>query len=94
MARIAGVDLPARKRAEITQTPGPERVKGIGDLEGFDFEGLAQRSVSVTGTFNPLAAGGLGTGGPLERAARAGEETAKNTRKLVQQAQHGGLVFG
>ncbi len=68
-------------------------MKGVGDLEGFDFEGLAQRSISVVGTFNPLAAAGLGTGGPLERAARAGEETAKNTRKLVQQAQHGNLVF-
>jgi len=84
------LDEAARKRAEIPQTAGPERV---GDLEGFDFEGLARRSISVTGTFNPLAAAGLGTGGPLERAARAGEETAKNTRKLVQQAQHGNLVF-
>ncbi|GAB6184610.1 phage tail tape measure protein [Thermopirellula anaerolimosa] len=87
------LDAAARKRAEISQTAGPERVKAIGDLEGFDFEGLARRSISVTGTFNPLAAAGLGTGGPLERAARAGEETAKNTKKLVQQAQHGGLVF-
>ncbi|GAB6188130.1 phage tail tape measure protein [Thermopirellula anaerolimosa] len=87
------LDEAARKRGEIKETAAPERVKGIGDLEGFDFEGLAQRSISVTGTFNPLAAGGLGTGGPLERAARAGEETAKNTRKLVQQAQHGNLAF-
>ncbi len=88
------LDEAARKRAEIKETAAPEGIKGIGDLEGFDFGGLAQRSISVVGTFNPLAAGGLGTGGPLERAARAGEETAKNTRKLVQQAQHGGLVFG
>jgi hypothetical protein len=87
------LDEAARKRAEIPQTAGPERVRGTGDLEGFDFEGLARRSISVTGTFNPLAAAGLGTGGPLERAARAGEETAKNTKKLVQQAQQGGLVF-
>ncbi|GAB6188017.1 phage tail tape measure protein [Thermopirellula anaerolimosa] len=87
------LDEAARKRAEIKETSIPERVKGVGDLEAFDFEGLAQRSISVTGTFNPLAAAGLGTGGPLERAARAGEETAKNTRKLVQQAQHGNLVF-
>lgn len=87
------LDEAARKRAEIPQTAGPERMKPIGDLEDFDFEGMAQRSISVVGTFNPLAAAGLGTGGPLERAARAGEETAKNTKKLVQQAQHGGLVF-
>jgi len=88
------LDEAARKRAEIKETAAPDRVKGIGDLESLDFEGLARRSISVVGTFNPLAAAGLGTGGPLERAARAGEETAKNTRKLVQQAQHGGLVFG
>jgi hypothetical protein len=87
------LDEAARTRAEIKEAAGPGPVKAIGDLEGFDFDGLAQRSISVTGTFNPLAAAGLGTGGPLERAARAGEETAKNTRKLVQQAQHGNLVF-
>ena len=87
------LDEAARKRAEFQETAAPERIKGIGDLESFDFEGLAQRSVSVVGTFNPLAAAGLGTGGPLERTARASEETAKNTKKLVQQAQHGGLVF-
>ena len=83
----------ARKRAEIKETTAPERMKGISDLESFDFQGLTQRSISVVGTFNPLAAAGLGTGSPLERAARAGEETARNTRKLVQQAQRGNLAF-
>ena len=87
------LDEAARKRAEIAETTGPNRVKGIGDLETFDFENLARRAISITGTFNPLAAAGLATGGPLERAARAGEETAKNTKKLVQQAQHRSLVF-
>lgn len=53
------LDEAARKRAEIPQTVGPDRVKGIGDLEEFDFEGLARRSISVTGTFNALAAAGL-----------------------------------
>ena len=87
------LDEAARKRAELKETAAPGRIKGIGDLEGFDFQGLAQRSISVVGTFNPLATAGLGTGSPLERAARAGEETAKNTRKLVQQAQRGNLAF-
>ena len=85
------LDEAARKRAEVRETPAPGRAKGIDDLP--DFEGVAKRSVSVVGTFNPLAAAGLGTGGPLERTARAGEETAKNTKKLVQQTQRGGLVF-
>lgn len=87
------LDEAARKRAEIAETTGPERMKGPGDLEGLDFEGMGKKSISVQGTFNAMAAQGLGTGGPMERAARAGEETAKNTRKLVMQAQHGGLQF-
>lgn len=85
------LDEAARKRAEVRETAAPGRAKGVDDLP--DFEGVAKRSISVVGTFNPLAAAGLGTGGPLERAARAGEETAKNTKKLVQQTQRGGLVF-
>jgi hypothetical protein len=85
------LDEAARERAEIPETAGLRRMRGIDALEGP--EEAAQRAISVTGTFNPLAAAGLGTGGPLERAARAGEETAKNTKKLVEQAQHGNLVF-
>lgn len=84
------LDEAARKRAEIKETAGPERVKGIGDLD-FNLERLSKSSVA--GTFNPFAVAGLSTGGPLERVARAGEETAKNTKKLVQQAQQGKLVF-
>lgn len=87
------LDEAARKRAEIAETPGPGRVKGPGDLEGLDLEGMGKKSISVQGTFNAMAAQGLGAGGPMERAARAGEETARNTRKLVVQAQHGGLQF-
>jgi hypothetical protein len=87
------LDEAARKRAEIPEAAGPGGVKGPGDLEGLDLEGMGQKSISVQGTFNPMAAGGLGTGGTLERVARAGEETAKNTRKLAQQAQTGGLQF-
>lgn len=89
----AALDEAARKRAEFGEAAAPPPLKGLGDLQDIDFEGLSRRAISVTGTFNPLAAAGLGTGGPLERAARAGEETAKNTRKLVQQAQRGNLAF-
>lgn len=85
------LDEAARKRAEVRETAAPGRAKGIDELP--DVENAAKRSISVVGTFNPLAAIGLGTGSPLERAARAGEETAKNTKKLVQQTQRGGLVF-
>jgi hypothetical protein len=45
-------------------------------------------------TFNALGTRGLGSEGPAERTAKATEETAKNTKKILQEAQHGGLVFG
>jgi hypothetical protein len=36
----------------------------------------------------------LGADSLGERTARASEEVAANTKKLVQQADRGGLVFG
>jgi hypothetical protein len=86
------LDEAARKRAEITATVAPGRAADLGDFEGLDLEGLVRRSISVVGTFNPLAVAGLGSGSPLERTARATEETAKNTRRLVQHFRDG-LVF-
>jgi len=61
-----------------------DRLKGIGDA-------LA-RQISVTGTFNPAALFGLGASSPIERTAKAAEETAKNTKRLVEKARHG-LTF-
>ena len=49
--------------------------------------------ISVVGTFTATAAWGLGTGNTQDRIARATEETAKNTRKLTDQAADGGLAF-
>jgi hypothetical protein len=65
------------------------------DLEGMDdlLSQIGQDKVSVKGTFNALGARGLGSEGPAERTAKATEETAKNTKKILQEAQHGGLVF-
>jgi hypothetical protein len=40
-----------------------------------------------------LAVRGLGAESLSERTAKAAEQTAANTKKLVQEAQHGGLVF-
>ena len=53
----------------------------------------AADKVSVSGTFNAAAVRGLGGGNPAERTARAAEETARNTKRLLQEAQHGGLAF-
>lgn len=43
-----------------------------------------RKAAAVMGSFNALAAARLGGSNPMERTARATEETAKNTRKLTQ----------
>jgi hypothetical protein len=53
-----------------------------------------KKKTDVVGTFNPLAAMNLGADSLGERTARATEDVAANTKKLVQQADRGGLVFG
>jgi len=52
-----------------------------------------ERGLSVRGTFSAVAAWGLGTGNAMDRTARASEETARNTRKLTDQAAQGQLIF-
>ena len=49
--------------------------------------------VSVTGTFNAAALAGLGAGDTADRTARATEQTARNTKRLVDAANTGGLTF-
>ena len=51
------------------------------------------RKIGVKGTFNAAAIRGLQAGGAADRTAKATEQTAKNTKKLVQAAQTGGLKF-
>jgi len=62
-----------------------ERIAGLGDL-------LA-KGISVRGTFNAAGAAGLGGGDAAERTARASEQTAKNTKRLVDAVGTGGLAF-
>ncbi|MBN2559921.1 MAG: phage tail tape measure protein [Phycisphaerae bacterium] len=54
---------------------------------------LARQSVQVTGTFGGFAVGGLGSGSAMDRTAAASEETARNTRRLVDEAKVGGARF-
>jgi len=86
----------ARKRQDVDASGGPERIKKAKDnLNGMDdlLSQMGQEKVSVKGTFNALGARGLASEGPAERTAKASEETAKNTKRLLQEAQHGGLTF-
>lgn len=87
-----------REEADGADTSGDlpsvaDRFRDIEDLlEGIG-EGLAAR-VESRGTFNAAATQGLASGSAVaERTARASEQTARNTRRLVDAAETGGLTF-
>jgi len=63
-------------------------LKGVGDL----LEKAGPKD-AVRGTFNAAAIQGLQSSGVAERTAKASEETAKNTKTLVQRSNTGGLTF-
>jgi hypothetical protein len=87
----------AAKRAEV-ETQGPERLKGPAAVlptpESLDasIEGT-RKKIDVVGSFNAMALRGLGADSLSERTAKATEQVAANTKALVREAQHGGLVF-
>ena len=66
-----------------------DSLAGLGDT----LKKTAERTISVTGTFSAMAVAGLGAGSVAERTAKATEETAQNTKKLVTEARVGGLTF-
>jgi hypothetical protein len=84
-----------RKRELDAQGPGgklketQQRFQGTDDL----LNQFGKDKISVQGTFNALAVRGLGGGGPEERTAKATEETARNTKKLLDRSRQGGPVF-
>jgi hypothetical protein len=86
------------KREALDSEPGVPRRKLTDPLSELEdrLAGLGDtiaRKISVTGTFNPAAIAGLGGGNAAERTARASEQTAKNTKRLVDAANTGGLTF-
>jgi hypothetical protein len=83
----------AKEKRQAKEATSPEPLQSA--LTGLD-DLLAKKAatISVTGTFNPLEARGLGAGNAADRTATAAEEIARNTRRLVEAAKHGGLTFG
>jgi hypothetical protein len=88
----------ARKEREISEQEGPDRIKpppGLPDM----LEGLGptleqtQKTIGVSGTFNAMEARGLGAGGVTDRIAKASEDTARNTKQMLQEIQLGGGEF-
>lgn len=84
----------AKKRAEA-ESGEPERLKELQDDLSFSGSSLGEeeRKVEVKGTFNALAARGLGADSLAERTARAAEQIVVNTKDLLDEAKQGKLVF-
>ena len=88
-----------RQREEGEEEPGAPGRTPQNLLDEFQdrIAGLGQtiaRGVTVRGTFNAAAAQGLlGGADAQERTADASEQTARNTKRLVDAARNGGLTF-
>ena len=88
-----------QQRAENEDEPGSPRRTPQDLLDDFQerIAGLGQtiaQGVTVRGTFNASAAQGLlGSADAQERTADASEQTARNTKRLVDAARTGGLTF-
>lgn len=93
----------ARRKREAKEAEGPGAMEGPEDLLNKVRSSLAglgdmlqtarENTVGVRGTFNAAAVQSLAAGDAADRTAKATEETAKNTKKLVQAATTGGLTF-
>jgi hypothetical protein len=83
----------ARKRQEAEAARAPERLRRPDFPELEEVADTARQKVDIQGTFNPLAVRGLGGESLAERTARATEQVAANTKKLLEKARDGGLVF-
>jgi hypothetical protein len=101
-AQVALDDARKQWQAALDEAAGPRAAAGgpkpleraKAELPSLnELESLAQRKISTQGTFNAAAASGLGGAAFQERTAKATEQTAANTKRLVQ-GQAGGLVFG
>jgi len=93
------IEKARHQRDEEEESPeGPRRTPGD-LLEEFESRiaslGLTiARGVTVRGTFNPAGVQGLLSSGDMqERTAKATEQTAQNTKRLVDATRNGGIVF-
>lgn len=88
LARLQGDLAAATKKANIEAKNAPElklptkpKIPSPDDLAA-GLDGLVKKTVSVPGIFNSAAIQGLQSGSPVDRIAKATEQTAKNTKNL------------
>ena len=89
----------AHDEKKMKDAQGPERLEAPPALPDY-LEGLGptikqaqEKTVGVHGTFNAMEAPGMRAGGVADRLAKATEETAKNTKKLVEQGEEDDAEF-
>lgn len=86
-AKAAGLDLDVIEKIYAAR-------RDLLDLEEANRKGDVGDRISAVGTFNPTAAFGLGAGGSVaERTAAATEQTAKNTKRALDNPNRGRPVF-
>ena len=89
----------AKEERKMKESQGPDRLEAppaIPDyLEGLGptIEQAQKKTIGVHGTFNAMEAPGMRAGGVTDRIAKATEETAKNTKKLVDQGEQDDQEF-
>ena len=85
----------AEKAAGNTSESDPEGLRQrLGDaLSGLDLPTMVAGGDSA-GTFSAFAAARMGANSTEERTAKAAEETADNTKSLLQEVVHSKFVFG
>jgi hypothetical protein len=84
----------AQQRAEAEQGLGPRQRRLRKNAAGASELGLlGDQKVSTQGSFNAAGIRGLAGGNAADRTAKATEETAKNTQRLLRKADQGKLQF-
>ena len=63
--------------------PPQQRFTGLADV----LDQAQKRTIGVAGSFNAMEARGLGAGGVADRIAQAAEQTAKNTKQMLDELQ-------
>jgi len=90
----AGPEKQDKPEVDIVDVLGKLKNKLTGVTSYLDGVDKKTQKLDVAGTFNAAAIRGLTPGGTQERTAKATEETAKNTKKIVKEMGESSLVFG
>ncbi len=95
----AALDEAKKKRMDKEAADaGPGKLEGPAKLKsklsniGYQLE-QTQKNIGVRGTFSAPEARRFGAGGAADRLTKASEDTAKNTKKILEQLRDGGAEF-